>query len=125
MTDLERVGGAGVVEDLMQAFVKRVAADFIIGFLFEGRDLERIARHEAELAVSHLGGPGRYSGRPLGASHRPLRINRGHFRRRLAILRVVLEEQGVPAEVRERWVAHDASLESVITDGTECTPTSG
>ncbi len=124
-TDLVRVGGPEAVRVLMHDFVHRVASDFIIGFLFEGRDLARIVRHEGELAVAHLGGPAAYGGRPLGAVHRPLRINRGHFRRRLAILRTVLTEAGVSPDVVERWVAHDAALEAVITDGTECTPSSG
>lgn len=122
MTDLERVGGAGEVRHLMARFVERVAGDFIVGFLFEGRDLERIATHEAELAIAHLGGAGVYNGRPIGQVHRPLRINRGHFRRRLAILRTVLGEAQVDPEIIQRWVAHDAALEPVVTDGTECVP---
>lgn len=125
MTDLDRVGGAGRVHTLMRDFISRVADDFIIGFLFEGRDLDRIATHESQLASAHLGGPAEYGGRPLGVIHQRLRINRGHFRRRLAILRTVLVEHEVPDDVISRWLSHDAALEAVITDGTDCTPTSG
>lgn len=107
---------AAAVRRCVQAF----ANDFVIGFLFEGKDLERVARHELELARAHLGGPSAYSGRPVGAVHGPLRINRGHFRRRLAIVRHVLEEEGFPEDVIASWIAHDAKLEPVVTTGQDC-----
>lgn len=119
-TDFEDVGGAAGVERLVAAFLDRVYSDMIIGFLFEGRDRARILRHEVEHATRLLGGPSAYTGRPLAATHRPLRINRGQFRRRLALLRTVLREQGVDEAIVGRWVAHDARLEAVITDGTDC-----
>ena len=120
MTDLDALGGRAAVEALIGDFIDRVFDDFIIGFLFEGRDRARIVRHEVELAVAHLGGEAAYSGRPLGAVHRPLRINRGHFRRRLALLRTVLSDHGIDPAIADRWIDHDAALEDVITDGTEC-----
>jgi truncated hemoglobin YjbI len=102
-----------------------MSTDFIIGYLFMGRDLERIKMHEAELASAHLGGPRAYAGRSLPTAHKPLRINRGHFKRRIALLRVVLHEQGVRDDIAARWVAHDEALEGAITDGTACVPEGG
>lgn len=119
-TAYEQVGEARLAR-AVEAFVDAFFRDFVIGFLFEGKDRARIVRHELELARAHLGGPSAYSGRPIGAVHGPLRINTGHFRRRLAILRHVLGEQGLPAEVIEAWVAHDAALEKVVTTGRDCT----
>ncbi len=122
MTPWERLGGEEPVRALVRDFVDRVFDDFVIGFLFQGRDRERIVTHELELASAHLGGPRAYGGRPIGQVHRPLKINRGHFRRRLAILRTVLREHHVPVDIVEGWVGHDAALEAVVTDGTECVP---
>lgn len=121
-TDYELLGGHDEVHRLVDAFLDAVFADFIIGFHFEGRDLERIRRHELEHAVGLLGGPSEYSGRPIGKLHQPLRINRGQFHRRLAILRSVLGREGVPAEIVERWVAFDARFEAAVTDGSDCVP---
>lgn len=120
MSDWEQIGGEAGAERALRAFLDRVYDDFIIGFLFVGKDKERILRHEVELASTHLGGALGYTGRGVGSLHRPLRINRGQFRRRLALLRTVLREQGIDEGIVERWVAHDAKLESVITDGTDC-----
>ncbi len=99
-----------------------MAGDFIIGWLFEGRDLERIVMHEVGFAAAHLGGPRAYQGRPLPQAHGSLPINRGMFHRRLALLERVLEDHGASAAIIGRWLAHDAKLEAVITDGTDCAP---
>jgi truncated hemoglobin YjbI len=121
VTDWERAGGERLRE-IVGAFVRRMSEDFVIGFRFEGKDLERIAHHEHELAAAHLGGPRSYGGRSLQEAHRPMRINRGQFLRRLAVLRTVLQEHGVPADVIDRWIAHDEALIDVIADPTDCVP---
>jgi hemoglobin len=122
VTDWERLGGEDGVRAAVGAFVGRFFDDPIIGYLFEGRDRERIVRHEVELASLHLGGGLGYKGRGIGSTHAPLRINRGQFRRRLAIVRQVLLQHGAPDDVVDRWIAHERRLESVITDGTDCVP---
>lgn len=119
-SDYERVGGDEGLRQLVSAFVDRFFDDFVIGFLFTGKDRDRIVRHEVELAAAHLGGPRAYAGRPVGEVHQALKINNGHFRRRLAIVRYVLGEQGVDDEIVERWIAHDRALEPVITTGLDC-----
>lgn len=120
MTDWQRLGGEPGVRALIDALVDRFASDLIIGFHFEGRDLERVKVNELGLASVHLGGELRYQGRPLASSHRPLRINKGQFRRRLALLRTVLRERAIEPDIIDRWVAHDARFEAAITDGTDC-----
>lgn len=122
MTDLERIGGMEALAGLMRSFVARAAGDFVIGFRFAGKDLDRIAHFEAELAASHLGGGVPYSGRSIGQVHEPLRISRGQFHRRLAVLRTVLADHHVPQDIIERWIAHDAALEPVVADATDCSP---
>ena len=122
MSDYEALGGREAIAGHVQAFVDRVFDDFIIGFLFVGRDRSRIVLHEVEHACEHLGGPSAYTGRPIAAVHRPLPINRGHFRRRIALLRTVLRERGVPEEIVQRWLQADRRLEEAVVDGTDCGP---
>ena len=121
-SDYERLGGHEGLERLVRAFIDRAFDDMIIGFTFVGKDKERIVRHEVEHASGNLGGPSAYTGRPVARVHRPLRINRGQFRRRLALLRTVLREQGVEEDIIDRWVAADRRLEEAIVDGTDCVP---
>ena len=120
MTDFEALGGREEVERLVRAFVHASSKDFIVGFFFEGKDLERIILHETEMAVAHLGGPSRYSGRPLRAAHGPLKINRGHFRRRLAILRTILRAEGAPEDIIDRWIESNRGLESSVVIDRDC-----
>ena len=105
---------------LMERFVATCFDDFIIGFMFIGKDRARILRHEVEHATRGLGGGGAYTGRPLRTAHAPLQINQGHFRRRLALLRSILLDEGVDADLVERWIARDAKLIGLITNGRDC-----
>lgn len=120
MTDYDTLGGEAALRAIVDDFIDRVREDFVIGFFFAGKDIERIKQREFELASAHLGGPHTYGGRPLGQVHGPLPINKGHLRRRLAFLRTVLRDHGVDEAVAERWVAHDERLEDLITNGREC-----
>jgi hemoglobin len=121
-SDLERLGGESAARTIITDFIGRVARDFVIGYLFAGRDLDRIILHETAMAVTMLGGPVAYSGRPLGAVHQPLKINAGHFRRRLAFLERTLEAHNVPEDIAARWIEHNRRLERLIVDGTDCAP---
>jgi hemoglobin len=121
-SDFERLGGEAGLRALVQAFVDRVFSDTIIGFHFAGKDKDRIVEKEIEHARLHLGGGGAYTGREIGAVHQPLKINLGQFRRRLAILRKVLDDAGVEPEVRDRWIAHNQALIDRITSGADCLP---
>lgn len=120
MSDYDDIGGEPALRAIVEDFIGRVEQDFVIGFFFQGRDLSRIRDKEFELASAHLGGPHHYTGRPLGQVHDKLPINKGHLQRRLAFLRTVLRDHGVSDDVAERWVAHDARLEDLITNGRDC-----
>lgn len=120
MTDFERLGGLPGIEALVRAYVDRFFDDFVIGFLFEGKDRERIVRHETAFAAAHFGAEVIYRGRGLRQTHKPLKINAGHFRRRLALVRTVLLEHEVPGDLVERWVETEQRFEDTITNGTDC-----
>ncbi|MGF1469748.1 MAG: group 1 truncated hemoglobin [Sandaracinaceae bacterium] len=118
----DRLGGEARLRPIIDAFVDRVFDDVMIGFFFRRASRERIKELEYQHAAEHLGGPVTYRGRPLDVAHRPHRIFGGQFARRMRILEQVLEEHGVPDDVREAWLAHTASLRPLITGdaGSEC-----
>ncbi len=121
MTDYERIGGSEGLIAILEDFIGLVFEDFIIGFMFEGKDRRRIVAKEVELAAAHLGGPQNYTGRPLDRVHKPLPINRGHFRRRLALLRKVLLQHGVEEEVIQRWIGHqEAMADKILARDVDC-----
>ncbi len=107
---------------VIDQFVDRVVSDLMIGFMFARVDRARLKRFEYQHAAEHLGGPVRYEGRPLSAAHRPHRIMGGQFLRRREVLRQVLVEHRVAADIRDRWLAHVDSLRGLVTvdAGSDC-----
>lgn len=118
-TDFEQIGEVRL-RGIIDRFVDRVFSDPIIGFFFTGKDPARIREHEYTHAAASLGAVISYAGRPIAPLHRPLRINAGQFRRRLAILNQEIERAGVAADIRERWISAEQRLLPAITDGTDC-----
>jgi hemoglobin len=106
LTDWERAGGEAALRPLMEEFVRRMFADAMIGFMFDGRSAKRIAEMELRLASAQLGGPLEYTGRDLREVHQRLPIMGGQFLRRRQILINTLRDRGVDPEVSARWIAH-------------------
>ena len=116
-------GGEPAQHARIDEYVARMARDVMIGFFFTKVDLARLAAKEYEHAAEFLGAPGVvYSGRPIAASHRGLRIFGGHFARRREILRQGMVAHGVPEDVQRAWLAHVDSLRGEVTSdpGSEC-----
>ncbi len=97
-------------------------ADPIIGFRFIGVPREPLIERELEHLSGILGGNLAYSGRPLPAVHRAHRINKGQFRRRLALARTVAAELGVDPLVVAEWQRRERALEAVLTSAEDCLP---
>ena len=124
MSDFERIGGEEALGRIIEDFVGRTFEDVMIGFMFVGKNRARITRFETELAGEQLGGPMRYTGRPMGDIHGALPIMGGHFARRRTILENTLRDHGVEADIAARWLAHvDGLREQVLgvgVDGEHC-----
>jgi hemoglobin len=104
-------------------FYDRVFDDAMIGFLFAGKDRQRLIDKEYEFTAKFLGAPGvRYTGRPMRAAHAASPILGGHFERRLQILRETLADHDVHPDVQKAWIDHTLALRSQVTGdrGSEC-----
>jgi len=118
--------GGPALRAVITEFYRRVYADVMIGFMFQGKDRAHLIDREYELAAALLGAPGvTYAGRPMRAAHAQHTIFGGQFERRLQILREVLRDHGVAAEVQAAWIDHQLALRSQITRdrGSECKDT--
>lgn len=118
---LDRIGEEKLREVLAD-FYDRVFDDVMIGFLFAGKDKQRLIDKEWELTARMLGGDVAYTGRPMREAHARVPILGGHFDRRLKILEETLDDHGVDAEVRAAWLAHTVKLRPQVTAdaGSEC-----
>jgi hemoglobin len=129
MTDpalFDKIGG-DALRAVITDFYRRVFADVMIGFMFQGKDPQHLIEREWELAANLLGAAGvTYKGRPMRTAHAQHTIFGGHFERRLQILRETMRDHGVDQAVQDAWIAHTQSLRSQITrdKGSECKDTS-
>lgn len=110
----EQVGGEEGLRHIVGRFVDRAFDDAMIGFLFRGADRGRVKRLEFEFASQHLGGPGGYTGRSLQSAHKAHPIERGHFDRRLQLLKEELQRAGAPNCVIVHWLEHTEARRSLV-----------
>ena len=121
MTDspYERLGCELGLKEIVDDFIDRVTGDVMIGFFFRAIDKVVLKRLELEFATTHLGGPVKYSGRPLKNAHSAHKIMGGQFNRRLRILENTLKAHNVPQDIQNDWLAHNEQLRSHITRDTK------
>jgi hemoglobin len=118
MTPYEAIGGEAGVRGVLQALYDQLFVDPIVGFLFEGKDKAHLVEAQVAFTSAFLGGPARYTGKPLPEAHAHLPLLAGHFDRRHWLLAETLRARGVPDEVRAAWLRIDESLRpSVLAAG--------
>jgi hemoglobin len=111
-------GGEAKVRAILSSLYDRLFEDRMVGFLFEGKDKERIVELQTAFTCGFLGGPQRYEGKPLPEAHASLPLLPGHFDRRHWLLEQALQEHGVPEAVRLAWLRIDEGLRpSVLAAG--------
>ena len=122
MAYFDDIGGEPALRAIIDDFVDRTFADTMIGFLFARANRERVKRFEFEHAAAFLGAPVVYGGRDLAEAHKRHPIMGGHFGRRRQILKLTLERHGVPAHIRDAWLAHQDALRGEVTadEVTQC-----
>ncbi len=120
----DQLGGESKLREIIGAFVDRVCNDTMIGFFFVQVDRDHLKEMEFQFAARFLGADITYEGRTLRNAHRKHPIMGGQFARRKKILQDVLEEHGVPSEVRRAWLEHTEKLRGQITGdaGSDCDP---
>jgi hemoglobin len=114
--------GAEKLREVITDFYDRVFGDVMIGFLFAGKDRQRLIDKEWEFTAHFLGAAVAYTGRPMRQAHANSPIFGGHFERRLQLLRQAMAAHGVDDEVARAWIEHQQALRSQITGdrGSEC-----
>ena len=124
MTLFDKIGEAKL-RAVLADFYSRVFGDVMIGFLFEGKDRQRLIDKEYEFTAHFLGADVKYTGRPMRTAHAQSPIFGGHFERRLQILRETLRDHTVDPDVVTAWIDHSLALRPQITGdkGSECEST--
>ncbi len=114
MSLYEDIGGEAGLRRVLQSLYDRLFEDLMVGFLFAGKDKQKLIEHQLWFTARFLGGPGRYEGKSIPDAHAALPLLSGHFERRHHLLRQVLTEHAVPAHVMTEWLRVDESLRTAV-----------
>ena len=77
----ERIGGEEGVSRLVNAFYAKIVADPELTPFFENTSIEKLKGIQREFITQALGGPLKYSGRPLSEVHHGRGIRMKHFQK--------------------------------------------
>ena len=110
-----KIGGEKGLRRIVSDFYEKVSQDVLIGFFFTGRDLVHIADMQSQFLMKAMGAVEQYSGRLPAQAHEQLPpILRGHFDRRLVILRETLRDHGLSESDIQVWIDFENAFRSVI-----------
>jgi truncated hemoglobin YjbI len=108
-------GGEPGVRKILSTFYKKMASDILVGFFFDGKDLEHIAKQQAEFLLRAAGLFQNYQGKGPAQAHEKLPpILAGHFDRRTVLLRETLNEAGLASEFIETWIGFERQFRKAI-----------
>ncbi len=116
LKDLIQGIGEGDFFSLVHEFYQRQHDDVMVGFFFAGKDLRLIAQGQFEF-IRHAAGlsPQAPVRRSVASAHLNLPpILQGHFDRRLAILKELLEERGIPPVRMRTWLQFEESFRELV-----------
>lgn len=106
--------GQDKIPEIVRSFYERAFFDGIIGHFFIQHDHEELIRKQTNFTIAMLGGPTKYSGRPLAAVHKNLKIKPAHFGRRQVLMRNVLAEFNVPQDLTKAWLELEEKIRPLI-----------
>lgn len=102
----ERIGGASVVYELVNAMYDRVLADDELSPFFEHVQLERLRKMQYAFMAAALDGPANYSGAELQAVHAGRGITDHHFSKFVGHLADAMEARGIEHDVIDDMLGH-------------------
>ena len=92
-----------------------MAKDVLIGFFFDGRDVDAIAEKQKEFLMRAFGASSSYSGKPPAQAHTALPpILSGHFDRRLKLLETTLLAHGLSRVDIDLWIGFENAFREGI-----------
>jgi hemoglobin len=92
----ERLGGLGAIKVVVDDFVGFVAADTRINRYFAKTDVPKLKQHLVDQVCQGTGGPCKYQGRDMVATHKGMNINDAEFAALVEDLVKALDKNKVP-----------------------------
>ncbi len=110
----ERLGGQSAINAVVDDFVGNVAGDSRINGFFASTDIPRLKRLLSEQICAGTGGPCKYTGRSMKASHAGMGVTDAHFGALVEDLVKTLDKFGVPAREKNELLGILGPMKSDI-----------
>jgi hemoglobin len=108
-------GGETGIEKCLTAFYEKMSQDILLGFFFTDHDLNHIIQQQKTFLLRAMGKNYQYSGKSPAAAHKKIPpILKGHFDRRMVLLRETLKEFKLPEASIQTWVDFEENFRSRI-----------
>lgn len=101
----ERLGGQPAITAVVDQFVANVAADGRLNNRFATTDIPKLKGHLVDQVCQATGGPCRYQGRDMKATHLGMRISSADFGALVQDLVAALDKFNVPAGEKSELLA--------------------
>jgi truncated hemoglobin YjbI len=109
------IGGEEKLREILRDFYNRMSQDVLIGFFFSGKDIQAIADQQANFLLFASGMKPTYQGKSPTNAHLALPpILKGHFDRRLVILRETLEAHSLNKKDIKTWINFENAFRNVV-----------
>jgi hemoglobin len=101
----DRLGGQPAIEAVVNDFAGNVLADSRINKKFAKSDAKRLVKNLTDFVCSATGGPCKYTGQTMKASHKRMAVTTGEFNALVEDLVKTLDKFKVPAKERGELLA--------------------
>jgi hemoglobin len=116
----EAAGGLPTLQKVHKIFYDKVYAHDWLKLFFAGHDQKAIEDRQTSFMAEKMGGPDPYPGKEIRMVHEAMYITPELFEIRMQLLDAALQEAGVDARSRERWLKIDAAFRKhVVKDSVE------
>lgn len=113
----EESGGEKGIQEILNEFYSRMAKDPLVGFFFHGKDLTPIVEQQKHFLMRAMGLSSNYSGKSPGSAHQKLPpILKGHFDRRLVLLKETLKQFHLTPASINAWVNFEETFRKAIVE---------
>lgn len=123
MSLFEEIGGAEAMAAIVPRFYARVLTDPRLAHHFRGREMGRLACHQAAFLTELLGGPRTYRGRDLTEAHRGLKITEAQFNATVEHLSASMISLGVAPHLVADIAVQIRGLQDQVVGGVAPAPT--
>ena len=103
------------IEEILTAFYLKMSKDVMLGFFFTGKDLHQIVNQQKAFLLRAMGVSDSYHGKVPARAHTKIApILKGHFDRRMLLLRQTLTEFGISAEGIATWISFEEGFRRAL-----------